>query len=305
MSLKIVACGVSGLIGKPLSAAILAKGYELVRLVRRKGPAISGARDREVWWWPPTLGDWVKEINGAHAVINLSGESIAGKRWTGSQKKELRASRLHATRAIVEAISQVKNKPKVLLNGSAVGFYGPRDASVIDESAEAGSDFLSELCREWEKEARKAEAFGVRTVNLRTGIVLSREGGALAKMLPPFQAFLGGPLGNGRQLFSWVHIDDEVGAILKALEDPALRGPVNLTSPHAVPMKEFAQTLGRVLGRPSVFPAPGFVLKLLLGEMSSLLLTGQNVYPRKLVEAGFAFRYPVLEAALRALLRKP
>lgn len=304
MSMKIVACGASGLIGRPLCAALLEKGCELVRLVRRKGPAIAGACEREVWWWPPTLGDWVKEVNGAHAIINLSGEPIAGKRWTGSQKKELHASRLHATRAIVEAISQVKNKPKVLLNASAVGFYGPRDASVLDESAEGGSDFLSELCREWEKEARKAEAFGVRTVNLRTGIVLSPEGGALAKMLPPFRAFIGGPLGNGRQLFSWVHIDDEVGAILKAMEDPALRGPVNVTAPHAVPMKEFAQTLGRVLGRPSAFPVPGFALKLLLGEMSTLLLNGQNVYPRKLVEAGFSFRYPILEAALRALLHK-
>ncbi|MGH7198411.1 MAG: TIGR01777 family oxidoreductase [Candidatus Omnitrophota bacterium] len=302
--MKVVICGASGLIGKPLSAAILAKGWELVRLVRKKGPAISGAREREIWWWPPTLGDWMKEIDGAHAVINLSGEPIAGRRWTETQKKELRASRLHATRAIVEAISQVKNKPKVLLNASAVGFYGPRDGSVIDESAVAGPDFLSGLCQEWEKEARKADAFGVRTVNLRTGIVLSTEGGALAKMLPPFKAFLGGPLGNGRQFLSWIHIEDEVGAILKALEDPSLRGPVNLTAPHAVPMREFARTLGRVLGRPAVFPVPGFVLKLLLGEMSTLLLTGQNVFPRKLAEAGFQFRYPFLETALQALLRK-
>jgi hypothetical protein len=304
MSLKVVACGVSGLIGQPLSAALLDKGYEVVRLVRRKGPAISGAREREVWWWPPALGDWVKEIDGAHAVINLSGEPIAGRRWTPAQKKELRSSRLNATKAVVESISQAKNKPKVLVNASAVGFYGPRDSSQIDEGAEGGSDFLSELCREWEKEARKAEAFGVRVVSLRTGIVLSRDGGALAKMLPPFRFFLGGPLGSGRQFLSWIHIEDEVAAILKALEDPSLKGPVNLTAPEPVPMKEFAAVLGRVLRRPSVFRVPGFVLKLLLGEMAGLLLTGQNVTPRKLVEAGFRFRHPKLETALRALLGK-
>jgi uncharacterized protein (TIGR01777 family) len=282
--MKIVACGVSGLIGAPLCQALSSK-YEVVRMPRQAG-----------------VEDWVANLEAAHAVINLSGEPIAGRRWTSSQKKELRDSRIFSTQKVVRAIGQSKTKPQVLLNASAIGFYGPRGQSKLDESAQKGEGFLAELCQEWEEEARKAESFGVRVVNLRTGIVLSKNGGALSKMLFPFRLFLGGPLGSGKQIMSWIHIDDEVAGIIKALEDPTIRGPVNLVAPNPVTMSEFAKTLGKVLRRPSFLPVPGAVLKILLGEMSGMLLTGQNVSPKKLTDTDFKFKFTSLEPALRDLL---
>ncbi len=285
MKKKIVGFGLSGLIGKPLVQKLAAR-YEWVKLTHA------------VLRNPSEEGGWQKELEGATAVINLAGEPIAGKRWTAAQKKELRDSRLNTTRAIVNAIAKSKSKPEVFLNASAIGYYGPRGDEALEESAAAGQGFLAALCTEWEKEALRAELLGVRTVLLRTGIVLSKEGGALAKMLPPFQFFIGGPLGSGKQMMSWVHIDDEVNAIVKALEDPGIRGPVNLTAPRAVTMNEFAQTLGKVLKRPSCFPVPSFVLKPLLGEMSKMLLTGQRAYPKKLLDHGFQFQFPTLDEAL-------
>jgi uncharacterized protein (TIGR01777 family) len=190
------------------------------------------------------------------------------------------------------------------LNASAIGIYGARDEKPVDERTPAAKGFLGDLCSEWERQARKAETAGVRTVLLRTGIVLAVEGGALAKMLPPFRLGLGGPLGDGRQYMSWIHIDDEVGAILEALRNPALSGPVNLVSPNTLPMKEFAKELGRALKRPAVLPAPAFALRLALGEMSELLLTGQNVVPAKLTAAGYRFRHPALSDALKDLLSR-
>jgi len=289
MKRKIVGFGLSGLIGKPLVEK-LAVRYECVLL---KHTVLRNSSDE---------GAWQKELEGAYAVINLSGEPIAGKRWTAIQKKELRDSRLNTTRALVDAIAKSKSKPEVFLNASAIGYYGPRGDEALEESAAAGQGFLAALCTEWEKEALRAELLGVRTVLLRTGIVLSKEGGALAKMLPPFQFFIGGSLGSGKQMMSWVHIDDEVNAIVKALEDPGIRGPVNLTAPSAVSMREFAKTLGKVLKRPSCFPVPGIALKLLLGEMSEMLLTGQNVCPRKLLTHGFQFQFPALKKALQDLV---
>jgi uncharacterized protein (TIGR01777 family) len=236
--------------------------------------------------------------------VNLSGEPIAGRRWSAAQKVNLANSRIYSTRAIVDAISRAQFKPKTLVNASAIGIYGPRDASPIDESAQAGQGFLAAVCAQWEKEALKAEKSGARVVLLRTGIVLDPSGGALAKMLPPFCLGLGGPLGSGEQMMSWVHIDDEVAAIRACLENTALKGPVNLTAPHPVTMKEFARALGRALHRPAAAPVPAFVLKIALGEMSEMLLTGQNVVPRKLQDAGFSFRYPDLDGALKDLLKR-
>lgn len=297
--MKIVMAGTSGFIGKPLEAS-LAKDHEVVRLTRRPAP---GAAVRQVAWDPSSQGEWVKEIDGADAVINLSGESIAGGRWTNDRKKALITSRLNSTRAIVDAIARASARPKVLLNASGIGGYGPRDASPVDESAPYGSDFLADLCREWERQAQKAESFGVRVVLLRTGLVLGH-GGALEKMLLPFRLGLGGPLGDGKQVYSWIHIDDEVGAIRFALENSQVRGPVNLTAPQPAVMKDFAKTLGRVLGRPAFLPAPAFALRMLLGEMAGMLLTGQNARPAALEKAGYRFRYPELEGALRAILTR-
>jgi len=302
--MKIVACGVSGLIGKHLAKALIQK-YELVRLTRRASLAAGPAGGREVLWDPRQTGGWEEEIDGAYGVINLCGASIADKRWTAKRKQELRESRVLTTRAIVNAIARAKTKPKVLVNASAVGFYGPRENTVVNEESHGGSGFLAELCREWEGEAQKALAFGVRVVCVRTGIVLAREGGALAKMTPPFKMGIGGPLGSGKQIMSWVHIEDEVGAILRVVEDASLSGPVNLTAPHPVTMRELARSLGRVMKRPSFFPVPGFALRILLGEMSEMLLTGQNAAPLKLIHSGFRFKFENLEPALKDLLTTP
>ena len=299
--MKIVACGITGLIGRPLTKALSQK-YDLVCLRRKRSSGDAVKLGQEVLWDPSQPGEWTREIEGAHAVINLSGEPIAGKRWSQNQKKKLRESRVRTTQSIVDAIIQAKVRPKVLLNASAIGFYGARGNEILNEESAGGSDFLSDVCAQWEKEARRAESFGVRVVNLRTGIVLAREGGALAKMIAPFRMFLGGPLGSGQQVMSWVHIEDEVGGILKALEDNEIRGPLNLTAPNPVTMGEFARTLGRVMHRPSGLVVPGFVLKILLGEMSMLLLTGQHAQPQKLTQRGFHFRHETLDHALRSLL---
>jgi hypothetical protein len=299
--MKIVASGMSGLIGSVLLERLRAKN-EVVILKRKASGSAASKTGRSVAWEPPKIGDWAREIDGARAVINLSGEPIAGKRWTPDQKKELRDSRLSTTKALVDAMVLAKTKPSVFLNASAIGFYGPRNEEVLSEVSPAGTGFLAELCGEWEKEALRASALGIRTVLLRTGIVLAKEGGALSKMVPPFKFFIGGALGSGRQIMSWIHLEDEVGGILKCLEDERISGPVNLTAPNPVSMSEFAGSLGRVLRRPSFLPVPGIALKILLGEMSELLLTGQNVAPKTLLSAGYVFKYPRLEPALENLL---
>lgn len=298
---KIVLCGASGLIGTPLIKKLDEK-YQLV-LLRRKLPANMTANDaREVLWNPPYSGDWTKRLEGAAAVINLSGDGIAESRWTAAKKRVMRDSRLNTVKALVDAISKAKNKPKCLISASALGLYGPQDSSRLDESAGAGSGFLAELCREWENAAKSVESMGVRLVLLRTGIVLAKEGGALQKMKAPFTMYIGGPLGSGKQFMSWIHLDDEVNAIIKCLEDSSIRGPVNLTAPNAVSNKEFSQALARQLKRPCGLPVPGLALKLLAGEMAEMLLTGQNVYPKRLLDAGFKFKYETLEPALQDLL---
>ncbi|MBI4432553.1 MAG: TIGR01777 family protein [Candidatus Omnitrophica bacterium] len=285
--MKIVGFGMSGLIGGALGRK-LTQRHDLVLL------------KRGVDWDARALGPWAKRIDGADAVINLSGEPIVGKRWTAGQKKAIRDSRVLATRVIVEAIAAARAKPKALLNASATGFYGARDPDeVLTENSPAGEGFLADVCREWERTALRARDYGVRTVCLRTSPVLAREGGMLKKMLPPFRAGLGGPLGSGRQIVSWIHIEDEEGAILKCLEDVSLEGPVNLASPNPVPMKEFTRTLARALHRPAFFKVPAFALKILLGEMADMLVTGQKVLPEKLLRAGYVFNHPILDEALR------
>lgn len=281
--------------------------YELIRLTRQFVSDVRTDYGREVFWNPsgPPREEWVREMEGADAVINLSGEPLVGKRWSPAQKEVLRRSRLDTTRTMVEGILQLHVKPKVLVSASAIGFYGPHGEEQLDEGSPSGSGFLAELCGQWEKEALRLVPHGVRVVLIRTGIVLAKEGGALAKMLPSFQWFIGGPLGSGRQCLSWIHIEDEVNVILTALRDERYVGPVNLTAPNPVTMCVFAKTLGKVLKRPAIFPVPAFILKVLLGEMSEVLLTGQNVVPRKLLDGNFHFKYSTLEEALRNLLTNP
>src|SRR5437899_6756669 len=243
--MRVVVAGASGLIGSGLTRALRERGDAAVALPRFAS------------------GPW--SVEGADAVVNLAGASVAGKRWTPAYKKEIEESRVLATRALVDAIRAAQRKPRVLINASAVGYYGGRGDEILDESAAPGADFLANLSRQWEAEAQRAP---VRSVQLRTGIVLSARGGALGKMVPPFKAFVGGPIGSGKQWFPWIHIADEIGAILWCLDHDAISGPVNLVAPGIVTMKAFAEALGRALHRPSWAPVPVAALRIAVGEMA-------------------------------------
>ena len=298
--MKLVVTGGTGFIGRALCQALEDAGHELVILTRTATSA-GGARRRFVTWQPPASGPWQRELDGAEGVVNLAGESIIA-RWTPAKKQRMADSRLNTTRALITAINRAARRPAVLISASAIGYYGPHGDESLDEHAPPGSDFLAQLCQQWEDAARDAEPLGVRVVRLRIGLVLARDGGALARMLPPFQWGLGGPLGSGRQWMSWIHRDDVIGLIRLALEDARVSGALNATAPTPVTMRELTSTLGRVLRRPAILPVPAAALTLLLGEMAHLLLTGQRVVPAKAQQMGYPFRYPTLEAALSACL---
>ena len=297
--MKILIGGSHGLVGTALIKSLETAGHEIFRLVRH-----APSSKTEVEWSPDRYSIALARIEGFDAVVNLAGESIASGRWTSARKKTLRDSRLNSTRVLVGALASAAQKPKLLVNASAVGFYGDVPNGDVTENSLKGTGFLPDLCAEWEAEAKKAEASGLRVVLLRLGVVLEREGGALQKFLPPFNFFVGGPLGSGRQYFPWVHRGDVVGAVLFALQNPSLSGPVNVVSPGVLTMSGFCLALGRAMGRPSWAPVPGFVLKILLGEMSEMLLGGQKVLPARLEKAGYKFRYPEAESALRQILKK-
>ena len=252
-------------------------------------------------WQPGVGGEWEKAIDGADGIINLAGEPIAAKRWSVAQKAKLRSSRIVATRSLVDAISKANVKPKFLINASAVGYYGPQGDETVTEKTGSGSDFLSRLCVEWEDEARKAEAFGVRVALVRTGIVLAKGKGALAKMVAPFKMFVGGPLGSGRQWMPWIHIEDEIELISFLIENDAARGAFNATAPNPVTMDAFAKTLGDALDRPSWASVPPSILALLVGEMADMLLNGQRAVPEAASKLGYSFKYPNLADALKSL----
>jgi uncharacterized protein (TIGR01777 family) len=303
--MKAVLAGGSGFVGGALIDALLGRGDTVVLLTR--DPADAHRRwDAKVdarLWNGRDPGPWVMAVDGADAVINLAGESVAGGRWTPERKLALIKSRVDSTRAVIGAIEAAKERPLVLVNASAVGYYGIRPQGESPEEAPRGTDFLAALCGQWERDAREADKLGTRTVMTRFGVVLGAKGGALAKMLTPFKLGLGGPLGDGRQPFPWVHLDDAVGAILFAVDDAKLTGPVNVTAPEAATNAGFTKALGRALRRPAFLPAPAFAVRLALGEMSSLLLGGQNAPPRKLLERGYEFRRPSLDGALASLLK--
>lgn len=303
--MNIVLAGATGFIGQRLVRKLQHEGHSLTLLSRRHSapeesdlPGIAFAH-----WDGKTTGDWAKHIDGSDAVINLAGEPIAAKRWTRTQKERILSSRLNATGAIVDAIAKAAKRPEVLINASAVGYYGDVNEGEVTESHSPADDFLGTTCARWEQTAREAERSGVRVVMVRTGIVLEKSGGALKKLLLPFRLFAGGPLGSGNQWFPWIHIDDEVGAIVFALANKVLSGPVNLAAPEPATMREFCRALGQTMGRPSWAPVPGFVLQILLGEMSTMLLGGQKVVPKKLQEAGYRFTFPRLDLALRDVLK--
>ena len=304
--MRVIVTGGTGFIGSALCRELLAAGHLPVVLSRDPQRALArlGAGVEAARWEPGRGGDWQQTLDGADAVINLAGESIAAGRWTAARKAAIRDSRVASTRSLVEAIGRAGRRPKVLLNASATGYYGPRGDDPVTEDDSPGDDFLARVCRDWEAEARAAEAFGVRVALVRTGVVLGRGGGALARLLPPFKLFIGGPLGNGRQGFPWVHLADVIGVYLWALQDEAATGPLNATGPRPITNKQFCQALGRVLGRPCWAPVPGLALKLLLGEMAeALLLQGRKVLPARTEQLGYRFKFPTAEAALRDILR--
>lgn len=297
-SMKIAISGSHGLIGSELATRLTNDGHQVIHLVRKASESPS-----EIFWDQNGEGENLVCLEGVDAVVHLAGENISSGRWTDEKKKEIRESRVRSTKQLSKALAALQNPPKVFICGSAIGFYGERGDTIVDESASGGFDFLSEVCKDWENATEAAKKAGIRVVNLRTGVVLSKRGGALAKMLPPIMSGLGGPLGDGRQYMSWISMDDEVGAIIHILNTESLSGPVNLVAPHAVTNKEFTSTLGNVVHRPTVFPVPAFGLRLLLGEMADeLLLSSTLVKPTKLEQSGYKFRYPELEAALKHAL---
>jgi uncharacterized protein (TIGR01777 family) len=302
--MKIVITGGTGFLGHALAAALAQTGHTPVLLSRGGGPAQSGAR--LVSWIPDgSKGPWASELDGAGAVVNLAGESIAGHRWTPAHKHRILESRLLATRSVVEAIAGAAIPPPVMISGSAVGYYGPLDNRIATEETPPGHDFLASVCVKWETEAMRATSSRTRVVCVRTGLVLERDGGALPQMLPPFWFGVGGPIGSGRQFWPWIHRQDWIDLIRFAIETSTVSGPINATAPQPVPNREFAKALGRAMQRPAFMPAPGFALKLLLGEMAeALLLSGQRAVPAKAERLGFRFMYPRLDEALVPIFKR-
>lgn len=295
---RVLVAGASGPIGRALLRALREQCAEVRRLVRHtpSGP-------QEVAWDPGTGALDPAALNGTQAIVNLAGRSIAALRWTRSVQREILDSRVRSTRLLVDAVSRSSSAPGVLVSASAVGYYGDRGDAVLDESSPPGRGFLAEVAQAWEAEATRAERMGMRVVRARFGIVLARDGGLLRTMLPLFRAGLGGPLGSGRQWLSWVHVDDVVAVLVKAVHDASLVGPVNVVSPVPVTNREFTRALASVLRRPAVLRVPAFALRLLGGAMADdMMLASQRVIPAKLQAVGFQFRWPELRPALHDLL---
>jgi uncharacterized protein len=299
--MKVAITGASGFIGSALVPFLTTGGHEVVRLVRRAPKAKDEAR------WDPERGQVdAAALEGVDAVFNLSGENIAGGRWTEGRKALLRSSRVGPTRLLTETLAGLKAKPRVLVSASAIGTYGSRGDAWVTEEDAAADDFLGRLSVDWEAAAAPARAAGIRVVHPRIGLVLSPAGGALGKMLLPFRAGLGGVLGPGTQYMSWIALDDLLGVFHHLLDRGDIEGPVNAVAPEPVTNAEFTKTLGRVLGRPTVVPAPAFALRLALGEMAgATLLSSARVRPERLAATGYRFRFPALEGALRHVLGRP
>lgn len=297
--------GGTGLIGRALAAELVAAGYEVVVLSRNPQRAHGLPTGVQVEAWDGrTAQGWGGLADGTHAIVNLAGENLAGGRWTAERRHRIRQSRLDAGQAVVEAVRAAKRKPAVVVQASGIGYYGPHGDEEVTEDFPPGEDFLGRLAVEWEASTALVESLGVRRVVIRTGVVLSREGGALPRLALPFRFFLGGPLGNGRQWVPWIHIADEVRAIRFLLENEEARGPYNLVTPNPVTNRELARALRQVLRRPSWLPVPAPALRLALGEMSAVLLTGQRAFPRRLLEADFRFQFPEISTALQNLFQE-
>src|SRR5262245_13091535 len=300
-TMKILGSGSTGLVGRALVSSLTGAGHQVIRLVRSQ----PGQGERDIYWDPATGSLDPNRLEGLDGVVHRAGESIADGRWTAEKKARIRNSRVKGTQLLDEGLAQRAHRPRTLICSSAIGYYGDRGAEILREDSRPGSGFLPDVCRDWEAAPKPAADSGIRVVNLRTGLVLSSAGGALPKMLPPFKLGVGGKLGTGRQYMSWSSIDDLVSTIQHAFDKDSLRGAVNAVSPHPVTNLEFTKTLGRVLSRPTIFPVPAFAVRLMFGQMGEdLLLASARVEPARLAGSGYVFRYPVLEGALRHVLRK-
>ncbi|HET7394160.1 MAG TPA: TIGR01777 family oxidoreductase [Candidatus Binatia bacterium] len=299
--MKIAITGASGFIGRILADHLWTRRHHLVLLSRKPPRSSNLTQQKWIAWNPGAPGDWEQAIEGVDGIINLAGEPIAAKRWSDLQKEKIRSSRIESTKALVRAIAKAKQKPKFLISSSAVGYYGARGDETVTEETAPGHDYLSRVCVDWEREASNAESYDVRVVLVRTGIVLDKGKGALAKMVVPFKCFVGGPLGSGNQWMPWIHIEDQIALLLFLLENQSARGPFNATAPNPVTMTEFCKTLGTVLNRPSWASVPGSMLTLLVGEMAEMLLNGQRAVPQAAMKLGYEFKYPYLLPALESL----
>ena len=303
--MKVIITGSTGLVGRALVRSLLADAHEVTRLVRGDAQGFRAPGTAAVHWDPERGEIDAPALEGHDAAVHLAGEPIAEGRWDDEKKRRIRESRVKGTSLLAGALAGLGAKPRVLVSASATGYYGDRGAEILREESASGGDFLSEVCREWEKATLQASQAGIRVVHLRTGVVLSGEGGALQKMLTPFKLGLGGKVGSGSQYMSWITLDDLVGVIRRAIEDDTLRGPLNAVAPGAVTNEEFTKALGHVLGRPTIFAVPAFAARLAFGEVAdAVLLAGARVEPARLKEAGFEFRHPEIEGALRSVLGK-
>lgn len=299
--MKVLVTGATGFVGKVVVRQLLEAGEQVVVLTRNiPKAALTLGSQCEYFQWADTneLPD-VAAFKGVDAVINLMGEGIADKKWTDEQKKIIYNSRINGTQKLVEVISKLEKKPSVFVSTSAIGIYGNRGPEELTEESSTGSDFLAHLCKEWEKEASKVKEHVKRLILIRVGVVLGHNGGALKKMLLPFKLGLGGPLGSGNQYMSWIHVEDLAGMYVEALKNESLNGIFNGTAPYPATNKEFTTTLGKTLKRPTVLPAPAFAIKAIFGEMSTVLLDGQKVLPKKFKDINYRYRYPTLEMALK------
>lgn len=305
--MKVAIAGATGFVGTRLVEKLQAAGHQVVVLSRdaakagRVFPASAYPNLEVVAYTPAESGDWQKSIAGCDAVVNLAGVPIAEERWTAARQQAILDSRRLTTAKLVEAIVNANPKPSVFVSASAIGYYGTSETAEFDENSPAGNDFLAAVCKDWEAAAQPAKNAGTRLAILRLGIVLGM-GGALAKMLPPFKLFAGGPIGTGKQWFSWIHREDAVDLILYSLQNSQVQGVLNATAPNPVRMNELCQTLGEVLGRPSWLPVPSFALEMLLGDGAKVVLEGQKVLPKQTLASGFQYQYPTLKLALEEIL---
>jgi uncharacterized protein (TIGR01777 family) len=301
--MRTIITGGTGLIGRALAADLNADGHQVVVLSRNPDQSIGLPQSVQVEWWDArTAEGWGQLADGARAIVNLAGAGLADSRWTEQRKQLIRDSRLNTGRAVVQAVDAATSKPEVVVQASGVGYYGPRGNEEITEKDSAGNGFLSQVAIQWEDATAPVDEMGIRRPIIRTSPVLASQGGALPRMLLPFRLFVGGPLGGGKQWFPWIHMADEVRAIRFLMEHTEATGPFNLTAPNPVTNADFARALGRVMRRPALFPAPAFALRLLFGEMATALLDGQRAVPQRLLDLGFAFRFPEIETALRDIL---